>query len=123
MTGANAAYESGSQIGKGLAQGLRSELGEVTKAMKDLAKQIIQTVRDALGVHSPSQVMRDIGVLIAQGLTNGMDAGGAFVRGAAERLGRAAVPQTGPLIAAAGAAGGLQHDGDPPSADHPEGLR
>jgi hypothetical protein len=74
--------------------------------MKDLAKQIIQTVRDALGVHSPSQVMRDIGVLIAQGLTNGMDAGGSFVRGAAERLGRAAVPQTGPLIAAAGAAGG-----------------
>ena len=28
------------------------------------------------------------------------------MRGAAERLGRAAVPQTGPLIAAAGAAGG-----------------
>ena len=81
VTGANAAYESGSQIGKGLAQGLRSELGEVTKAMKDLAKQIIQTVRDALGVHCPSQVMRDIGVLIAQGLTNGMDAGGRSCAG------------------------------------------
>ena len=44
-TGANAAYESGSQIDGGLASGLKSELGSVTAAIKSLATSIVDEMR------------------------------------------------------------------------------
>lgn len=50
ITGANAAYESGSQIGKGLASGLRSELKGVEQAMAQLAKHLINELRKDMGL-------------------------------------------------------------------------
>lgn len=50
ITGANAAYESGSQIGKGLAAGLKSELGSVVKAIDAMAKKLVDEIRKELGL-------------------------------------------------------------------------
>lgn len=50
VTGANAAYESGSDIGKGLAAGLKSELGSVVKAIDHLAKELVNEIRKSLGL-------------------------------------------------------------------------
>ena len=44
-TAANASYECGSQIGKGLAAGLKGELKGVVAAMKDLAKKLVDEIK------------------------------------------------------------------------------
>lgn len=52
ITGANAAYESASQIGKALAQGLKDSLKTVDTAMGDIAKTLVTSIMTALGASS-----------------------------------------------------------------------
>jgi hypothetical protein len=52
VTGANAAYESGSQIGEGLAAGLKSALKSVDSAMANIAKTLVTSLMTALGASS-----------------------------------------------------------------------
>lgn len=50
IEGANAAYESGSQIDKGLAAGLKGELNTVVRAIADMARKLENELRKALGL-------------------------------------------------------------------------
>lgn len=86
VTGANATYESGSQIGEGLAQGLKSELGSVTAAIKSLATQIVDEMQKDLKIHSPSQVAFGLGTQFAAGMAGGINSGGPMVGAAAREL-------------------------------------
>jgi hypothetical protein len=52
VAGANAAYESGSQIGRGLAAGLKDSLKDVNKAMSNIAKSLVTSLMTALGASS-----------------------------------------------------------------------
>lgn len=87
ITGANAAYESGREIGKGLAAGLKSQLRVIEDAMRRIARELVRAIRQALRIKSPSQVMKEVGMLTGLGLAQGMDAAGGVVRAAAARMG------------------------------------
>jgi hypothetical protein len=86
IRGANAAYESGRQIGRGLADGLKSQLHQVEASMRRIARTLIDAIRTALRVKSPSQVMMEIGVQTAAGLAAGMDAGAPLIAAAGRRM-------------------------------------
>jgi hypothetical protein len=86
VTGANAAYESGSQIDGGLAAGLKSELSSVTAAIKSLATSIVDEMEKDLKIKSPSQVAFGIGTQFAAGMAGGINSGGPMVGAAAREL-------------------------------------
>jgi hypothetical protein len=116
-TGANATYESGSQIGEGLAQGLKSELGSVTTAIKSLASQIVTEMQKDLKIHSPSMVAFDMGSQFAAGMAGGITSGGPMVGAAARELaivasrgasgyGGGSTAHPMPIVAGGGSGGG-----------------
>ena len=65
-------YQAGQEAAQGLAKGLRSQLSEVTKAMKVLADSMVGAIKSALKSHSPSLVMAEVGKSIPQGVALGI---------------------------------------------------
>ena len=63
----------GSNIITGLWNGMKSVWDGVTKWFNDLVASIPQWVRDALGIHSPSRVMMELGEYTMKGFAIGMD--------------------------------------------------
>ena len=94
-TGANAAYESGSQIGGGLASGLKAELGSVTDAIKSLATSIVDEMQKGLSSGALENIGKDWASQIAKGMAGGGSGGGGG--GSAHAA---------PILAAAGGGGG-----------------
>jgi len=67
-------YKAGIQAADGIVAGLVSKQSDIDKAMKDLGKSIAQAMKDALGIKSPSTVMRDqVGAQIVNGVIAGVD--------------------------------------------------
>ncbi|TDX72598.1 hypothetical protein EDE05_12819 [Neorhizobium sp. R1-B] len=64
--------EIGGQIIEGLWQGIQARWENVKAGVTGIADSISTSVRTALGIHSPSRVMHEIGVNIMTGLNNGM---------------------------------------------------
>lgn len=71
--GAGAMYGVGVQIGAGLANGIRSQIGAVAAAANALIAQAERASRAAAKVHSPSRVWFGIGDFIGQGLALGIN--------------------------------------------------
>jgi hypothetical protein len=94
VTGANAAYESGSQIGGSLASGLKAELGSVTDAIKSLATSIVDEMQKGLSSGALENIGKDWASQIAKGMAGGGSGGGG---GGAH---------VAPILAAAGGGGG-----------------
>lgn len=66
--------EIGVNIIKGIATGLKSALGMIGDALKDVAKWALNAIKEALGIHSPSTVFRDeVGKMMALGLGEGFE--------------------------------------------------
>lgn len=65
--------EIGGQIIDGLWQGIQARWESVKASITGLAGSIAQSIKDKLGIQSPSKVMHAIGVNIVEGLQNGMD--------------------------------------------------
>ncbi|MBP1842012.1 hypothetical protein J2046_000256 [Rhizobium petrolearium] len=78
--------EIGGQIIEGLWNGIKAKWESVKQGIYDIGDSISQSVRDALGIHSPSQVMHDIGLNIVQGLTNGINTKGPEAVAAAQNV-------------------------------------
>jgi len=66
-------YSAGRNAVQGLLDGLSSLLGAVQKKAGELASAVSSAVTGALGIKSPSTVMREYGQNIVQGLVAGMD--------------------------------------------------
>jgi phage-related protein len=94
VTGANAAYESGSQIGGSLASGLKAELGSVTDAIKSLATSIVDEMSKGLSSGALENIGKDWASQIAKGMAGGGSGGGGGGAHAA------------PVLSAAGGGGG-----------------
>lgn len=62
----------GSYITDGLADGIRSGFSGAATAATGLANNVMNTVKDKLGIHSPSKVMDEIGVFTGTGFANGI---------------------------------------------------
>lgn len=57
---------------RGFANGLTDGVGAIVNAAKDIVTKFVDTVKNLLGIHSPSTVFFDIGKNIIQGLLNGL---------------------------------------------------
>jgi hypothetical protein len=105
-TAAGPMYQAGVAAGQGLAAGIRSQLGAVESAMKQLANAMVGAVKKHLKSHSPSLVMRDIGIGLPQGLAMGVDAGSAAAEASVRRMGQRAAGAFHPGYAHGGGYGG-----------------
>lgn len=57
---------------RGFANGLTDGIGAIINAAKDIVTKFVDTIKNLLGIHSPSTVFFDIGKNIIQGLLNGL---------------------------------------------------
>lgn len=71
--------EIGQNIIKGLQNGIGEEASAIFSKIRDVGLKIIETIKNILGIHSPSTVMYEIGSNIIAGLVKGIIAGIQFV--------------------------------------------
>lgn len=71
---------------EGLVNGIKNGVPKVVSAVFDLAKEIITSICEVLGIHSPSTVMIAIGGFIIAGLVKGLLSGEIDLLGAAESV-------------------------------------
>ncbi|WP_148550656.1 phage tail tape measure protein [Paraclostridium bifermentans] len=64
----------GVNIGAGLRNGLSSQRGSIIATANSIANSVASTMRKALDIHSPSRVMKQIGVYTMEGYDLGMNA-------------------------------------------------
>lgn len=77
----------GTNIVNGIAQGIRGAWGAVKSAIGALTNMIPKKIRELLGIHSPSRVMRDmVGKFIPQGIAVGMTSQDGFISRHAQTL-------------------------------------
>ncbi|MFC9231041.1 phage tail tape measure protein [Streptomyces decoyicus] len=76
----------GKNIIQGLVRGIRNSLGAVMSAARSIVDHIPGPIRSALGIHSPSRVMAEIGKWITAGLVKGMLGGTKSVQKTATKL-------------------------------------
>ena len=82
-----AAFTSlGTQMVAGLVGGITSGAGAVRDAVSGLATGAVDTVRETLGIHSPSRVFEELGGHTAQGFEDGITGGAAGVDGAVRAM-------------------------------------
>ena len=91
----------GTQMVDGLVGGLTGGLGRVRETVTGLATGAVDTVRETLGIQSPSKVFEELGGHTAQGFEDGITGGAAGVDGAV----RAMVAAPGSAGSAGGAPG------------------
>jgi hypothetical protein len=103
--GGPAMYRAGVDAAKGLALGLKSQLGSVVSAIGQLARAMVAAIRRELKSHSPSLVFHEIGLGLPQGLAMGVDAGSATAEASVRRMGQRAV-QAWPAARGSGHGGG-----------------
>ncbi|OXS66077.1 hypothetical protein B1B04_24325 [Lysinibacillus sp. KCTC 33748] len=79
------------QIGKdivnGLIQGIGDMFGGVKRKVEELAGFIPEWAKDILGIHSPSRVMKQIGLWTGEGLVIGLDQSSPKVNKSMENIG------------------------------------
>ncbi|GGQ07801.1 phage-related protein [Actinomadura coerulea] len=106
LTSADAMYDSGKRAGQGFLTGLKAQQGAILKMMTAIARQAASAVRKALGIHSPSRVMAELGTMTMAGFAEGVKTFTPAVQGAvraATDVGDIAVPRG---VTSAGAGGG-----------------
>lgn len=64
--------KAGFQLIKGLIKGLWDNRGLIWKAIKDLVRELLNTFKNLLGIHSPSSIFAGFGKNLVQGLWNGL---------------------------------------------------
>lgn len=96
--------EIGGQIVDGLVNGITTRWESAKGYVSDIFTSIPDRARSILGIKSPSRVMHQVGEFVAEGLANGITAGGAQVDAAASGLAQGVTSQ----ISASGATGAIQ---------------
>lgn len=80
------AYSHGANIGQGLADGMRSKVGDAWDAANSLAEAADKAIHARAQIGSPSKLTRKYGEFIAEGLAVGMKDGTASVIREAEAM-------------------------------------
>ncbi len=88
-------YNSGYHASIGLANGINAGAGAAIAAANRVANQVASTMRNALQVHSPSRVTKEIGGYTTEGFVEGLLEDIRDVKEAALKLGRTAMPSYG----------------------------
>lgn len=70
----------GVNIMEGIIKGLKSAISRIVEVAKDIAKRLLDEVKNALGIESPSRVFREeVGVMVARGMALGITDGTPLV--------------------------------------------
>ncbi|MED4969745.1 phage tail tape measure protein [Parageobacillus toebii] len=86
-------YEIGRNIIQGLIDGISSMAQSVYKKAQEIANKVKETIQSALGIHSPSLVMKnEVGKWIPLGLAEGIEKNINAVIAATKRMAQAAIP-------------------------------
>jgi hypothetical protein len=86
--------EMGRDIIRGIVEGIRAAPGAVRDALLKVVQAGVDSVKDFLGIRSPSLLFFEVGSNIVQGLANGITDGGSLVHEAMQKLGEDAEVQT-----------------------------
>ncbi len=76
----------GRNIIDGIVNGIRNSLGRVMDAARAIVDKIPGPIKEALGIHSPSRVMVEIGKWVTAGLVKGMLSGSKGVAATSKKL-------------------------------------
>lgn len=90
---AKSALSWGRDIMGGLLNGIVEGAKKVLAKAKEVAGGIAKTVKSALGIHSPSRVMAELGQYTSEGLAVGMQNSIGMVTKAAGKMAQAATPK------------------------------
>ena len=77
---------SGENLLEGFVEGIKNGINSVINTVKEFASNVVNTVKDTLGIHSPSTVMEEMGVYTDQGFANGITNGSGSVESAISSL-------------------------------------
>lgn len=83
--------DAGLQLVKGLIKGLWDNRGLIWETVKKLGKSIIESIKNVLGIHSPSTVFADIGKNLIQGMINGITNAGKWLFDKVRSLGQSVI--------------------------------
>lgn len=90
---ASSMASAGRNFVMGFVNGIRGAIGAAASAAASMARAAMSSAKAALGIHSPSRVMRDqVGYYVAAGMAVGMRDNADMVQKAANRLAQSAVP-------------------------------
>lgn len=65
-------YDNGIAMAEGLVAGLQKEAAAIEKQMLTIATAMVNTIKKALGIHSPSRVFAALGAFVARGFQKGI---------------------------------------------------
>lgn len=89
---ANSLWSAGKNFVMGFVKGIRGAIGSAVSAAAHMAKSALKAAKSALGIHSPSRVMRDqVGYYVVAGFANGLTDNKGMVAKAAQTLADCAV--------------------------------
>jgi tape measure domain-containing protein len=86
-----ALYQAGVDSAKGLLEGLKAEQASIEAIMDQIADRMVKTIKDKLGIRSPSREFMKVGKFSAEGLIKGLGNMSDSVEKVAEGTGRTAV--------------------------------
>ncbi|WP_395318871.1 phage tail tape measure protein [Fructilactobacillus frigidiflavus] len=83
----------GRNIASGVARGIAAGASSVISAAANIAKSALNAAKSALGIHSPSRVMKkQVGFFISEGMALGITDNISAVENASDTLAQAAIP-------------------------------
>ncbi|QJD50665.1 tape measure protein [Streptomyces phage Issmi] len=71
-TASQVMYDNGIHMAEGLVKGLESQADKIEKQMLKIADSMVKAIKKALGIHSPSRVLKKIGAYVGQGFQLGL---------------------------------------------------
>lgn len=84
-------YQAAVDSAAGIVKGLQDQQEAIKQEMEHIASYMVDAIKKALGIKSPSRVFAEVGTYSAQGLSNGLRKGGDAVAKTAEGVGNRAV--------------------------------
>lgn len=89
---AKATVSAGQNFVMGFVRGITGFIGQAASAAARMAKAALSAAKGALGIHSPSRVMRDeVGYYVGAGMAKGILGNASAVEKASQELARSAV--------------------------------
>jgi phage-related protein len=79
-------YDAGIHAVTGLVNGLKSKEKHLTKAIENMSKAMVKSLKKALGIKSPSRVFKSLGGFTAQGFEHGIRSGHGDVQKAIDEM-------------------------------------
>lgn len=86
-----ALYQAGVDSAKGLLEGLKKEQAAIEAVMDKIATTMVNTIKQKLGIKSPSREFMKVGKFSAEGLVRGLGEMSGSVEKASKKTGRAAI--------------------------------